>query len=70
MCSSDLAVCSDEDHADRAAVIRELALAVEQWFDQWRAEGLADNGQASPYATGAAVSQLLGWTQALPTSSP
>jgi glycosyltransferase involved in cell wall biosynthesis len=51
----------DEDHANRAAVIRELALALEQWFDQWRAEGLPDNGQASPYATGAAVTQLLGW---------
>jgi glycosyltransferase involved in cell wall biosynthesis len=65
-----VAVCLDEEHADRAAMIRELALALEQWFDQWRAGGLADNGQASPYATGAAVTQLLGWTQALPTSSP
>ena len=35
-----------------------------------RAEGLAYNGRASSYVAGAAVTQLLGWTQALPTSSP
>ncbi len=39
----------------------ELSEAIEKLFDQWRAEGLADNGRASPYATGAAVTQLLGW---------
>lgn len=50
---------------DDKAVGAELALALEQLFDRWRAEGLADNGQASPYTTEAAVRQLLGWVHQL-----
>lgn len=52
--------------ADGRAVDSELALAVEQLFDRWRTGGLADNGQASPYTTEAAVGQLLAWVHDLP----
>ena len=49
-----------------AAVCRaELADALEQLFDRWRAGGLADNGQTSPYTTQAAVSQLLAWSESI-----
>ena len=63
-----VAVLSGEDGTDSAAVSRQLAAALEQLFDRWRAAGLEDNGQASPYTTEAAVAQLLGWVDRLPES--
>lgn len=61
------AVCSDENGISSSAVSGELAAALEQLFDRWRTDGLADNGQASPFTTEAAVRQLLGWVNQLPS---
>ena len=47
--------------ADRAEVRQELARALGQLVDRWRAQGLPDSGQDSPYTTEAAVTQLLSW---------
>ena len=62
------AVLSGENEDDSSAVSRALAAALEQLFDRWRDVGLADNDQASPYTTEAAVTQLLGWVHQLPQS--
>lgn len=59
-----MAVISGHE-VDSKAVGAELVLALEQLFDRWRTEGLADNGQASPYTTETAVRQLLGWVHQL-----
>jgi hypothetical protein len=59
------AVLSGENGANSSAVNHALAAALEQLFDRWRIGGLADNGQASPYTTEAAVTQLLGWVNHL-----
>lgn len=61
-----VAVCWGEDGAGSSVVSRELAAALEQLFERWRAGGLADNGQMSPLTTEAAVTQLLGWVNELP----
>ena len=60
-----LAVLSGEDAGDGSVVSQALATALEQLFDCWCTAGLADNGQASPYTTEAAVTQLLGWVDQL-----
>ena len=62
------AVLSGENGADGSAVSHALAAALEQLFDRWRTVGLEDNGQASPYTTEAAVTQLLGWVNQLAQS--
>lgn len=54
-------VITTGNELDSRAGGTELASALERLFDRWRAQGLADNGQNSPYTTEAAVGQLLGW---------
>ena len=56
-----VAALSGEAGTTAAAVSHELAAALEQLFDHWRSAGLKDSGQASPYTTEVAVTQLLGW---------
>ncbi len=64
-----VAISSDENGADSSAVSGELAASLERLFDRWRTEGLADNGQASPYTTEVAVAQLLEWVSQLAKGS-
>jgi glycosyltransferase involved in cell wall biosynthesis len=60
-------ICSGESGSDSAAVSVELAVALEQLFERWQTVGLVDNRRLSPYTTGAAVGQLIGWVdQMLP----
>lgn len=49
---------------DTMTASRELALALERLYDDWRGPGLADSGRGSPYTTQAAVARLLEWTAA------
>ncbi|MCZ8253851.1 MAG: hypothetical protein O9318_15390 [Hylemonella sp.] len=50
--------------SDPAAVAQPLAAELEQLYERWQTPGLPDSGRDSPYTTGAAVGQLLGWAAA------
>jgi hypothetical protein len=47
------------------AVAEPLALELERLYERWRGAGLPDSGKGSPYTTQAAVTQLVGWVDAM-----
>ena len=47
--------------SEPAAVAQPLAAELERLYERWRSAGLPDSGRESPYTTGAAVTQLVGW---------
>ena len=59
-------VCTNGSASVSADLGTGLACKLEKLFDRWSSEGLADNGQESPFTTMVAVTQLLAWVDELP----